>query len=65
MGSSNRLIKPIHPLERREFDGFEMPPRSLPANHLGLEQPDDEFGERIVVGIAATPDRRRDARVGG
>src|SRR5687767_15915787 len=41
-----------------------MPPRALPLNHLRLEEADDRFGHRIVIGIAATTDGRRDAGLG-
>jgi hypothetical protein len=58
------VIEPVDPLERRKFHGFEMPPGSLSTNHLGLKQPDDRFGERVVVGIAAAADRRGDPGLG-
>ena len=41
-----------------------VPPRALPANHFRLEEPDDRFGEGVVVRIAAAADRRLDAGVG-
>ncbi len=41
------MIKPIDPIERRKFDGFEMPPGSQLPNHLRLEEPDDRLGERV------------------
>ena len=34
-------VEPVDPGERREFDRLEMPPRSLPLNHLRLEEGDD------------------------
>src|SRR4029453_5221767 len=48
------MVKPIDPVERGEFDGLEMSPRPFPTNHLGLEEADDRFGHRIVIGITAT-----------
>ena len=47
--------------ERGEFDGLEMPPRTLALNHLRFEEANHRFGEGVVVGIAAAADRRRDA----
>lgn len=58
------MIKPIHPHQRREFDGLELPPRPLPTNHLRLEEAADGFSERVVIRIAAAADRGRDAGVG-
>jgi hypothetical protein len=58
------MIEPIHPVERGELDGLEMAPRAFSSNHLGLKQPDDRFGERVVVGIAAAADRRGDPGLG-
>src|SRR5262249_29159595 len=57
------VIEPVHPLKRREFDGFEMPPRPCALNHLRLEQTDDRFSERVIVRVPATADRGRDARI--
>ena len=51
-------------VERREFDGFEMAPRSLPMNHFGLEEPDDRFRQGIVVRIASTAHRWLDRGLG-
>jgi len=41
-----------------------MAPRPFPLDHLRLEEPDDRFGEGVVVRVAATADRRFDARLG-
>jgi hypothetical protein len=49
-------VEPVHPVERREFDLLLRPPRPLPPNHLCLEQPNDGFGEGVVVRIAAAAD---------
>ena len=32
-------MKPVDPFERGEFDGFEMPPRPVATNYLGLKSP--------------------------
>jgi hypothetical protein len=42
----------------RLFDGVERPPWPTPMDDLGLEQADHRFGERVVVGISDTADRR-------
>ena len=34
------MIEPIDPVERREFDRLEMPPRSQTTNHFRLEEAD-------------------------
>jgi hypothetical protein len=58
------MIEPIHSLERGEFHGLEVPPRPEPTNHLGFEEADDGFGERLVVRIPETADGGREAGVG-
>src|ERR1700692_186136 len=55
------MIEPIYPLERGEFDGFKMTPRSLQTNHLRLEQADHRLGQRVIVRVAATADGGLDA----
>ena len=40
-------VKPIDPRERRVLDRLQMVPRALPTNHLGLEEADDRFGQRV------------------
>src|SRR5262245_36635409 len=57
-------IEPVDPGECGEFDGLEMPPRSLALNHFRLEEADDRFGKRVVIGVAAAADRRLDAGIG-
>jgi hypothetical protein len=54
------MVKPIDSVERGEFDGLEMSPRPFPTNHLGLEEADDRFGHRIIIGITATADGGRE-----
>ena len=54
------MIEPIDPVEARELDGLEMPPRSEVTNHLGFEEADDRLGLRI----ASAADGGRDPRVG-
>lgn len=58
---ANRLeqparAEPIHPGERRELRRVEAAPGLLSSNHLGLEEPDDRFGQGVVIRITATAD---------
>lgn len=46
------LVELGDPFQRRHFPVFEAPPRSVRMDHFGLEQSDDRFGERVVIGIA-------------
>lgn len=48
------VVEPVDPLERRELDFFEAPPRAAAVGDLGLEQPDDRFGQGVVIGIPHT-----------
>ena len=43
-------VVPVHPAERRELDFLDRLPRSLPgpADQLGLVEPVDRLGERVV-----------------
>src|SRR5215207_7382951 len=50
--ASSSFFEPIDPLEGRVFDLVELPPRAPGVNDLGLVQPDDRLGERVVIGIA-------------
>ena len=52
-------VVPVHPAERRELDVLDGLPGSLsgPADELGLVEPVDRFGERVVVRIADGTDR--------
>ena len=58
------MVEPVNPLERRELDGFEVTPRPALPDDLGLEQTDDRFGQRVIVGVADAADRRLDAGFG-
>lgn len=51
------MVEPVDPLERRKLDLFEVTPGSLLADKLGLEQTDDRFGQRVIVGVADAADR--------
>jgi hypothetical protein len=45
-------IELVDPFERRVF-GVQTAPRAAPVNDLGLVEPDDRLGERVVVGAAS------------
>ena len=48
------VIEPVDPLEGGELHSLEVAPGTALADQLGLVQPDDRLGERIVV-LAALP----------
>jgi hypothetical protein len=52
------VIEPVDPFEHRVFDGFPMPPGAATVNELGLVEPDDRFGQRVVVGVTHAAHRR-------
>ena len=58
------VVEPVDPFERGVLDRFKRSPRSASVDHLGLVEPVDRLGERIVVGIADTADGRLDAGLG-
>ena len=57
------VIEPVDPIQGRQFDVLQAPPRA-PVDHFGLLQAVDRLGERVVVGIVNAADRRFDARAG-
>src|SRR5690606_25044122 len=58
------MIEPVHPPERREFDGFQSAPRPSLPDQLGLVEADNCLRECVVVGVANAADRRLYARFG-
>src|SRR5262245_61777672 len=46
------VVEPVDPFERGVLDGLQRSPRSAPMDHLGLVEPVDRLGERIVVAVA-------------
>ena len=58
------IVEPVHPFQRRVLHGIEGPPRPASVDHLGLVEPDDGLGQRVVVGIAYAADRSLDAGLG-
>ncbi len=45
------------------LDHFSVSPRASPIDHFGLEQADDRFGHRVVMGIFRAADRGLGANV--
>jgi hypothetical protein len=58
------VIKPVHPFQRGELDGFNVPPRTASVDQFRLVETDDRLGERVVVGIANATYRRLDPSFG-
>jgi hypothetical protein len=58
------VVEPVHPFERRVFDRILIPLGATLANDLGLEEPDDRLGQRIVVRVAGAANRGLDTGLG-
>src|SRR3954463_4873564 len=58
------VIEPVHPLEGREFDVLQASPGTAMPDELGLVQPVDRLGQRVVVGVATAAHGRCDAGIG-
>ena len=58
------MVEPVDPSQRCELDLLKVPPWPLVSDHLGLVQPVDGLGQRIVVGITDAADRWRDPDLG-
>ena len=54
------MVEPVDPFERGELDFFEVSPGSVLADHFGLEEAEDGFGQSVVVGISDASDRGLD-----
>src|SRR5438105_3086439 len=46
------VVEPIDPVQRGPLDVLARAPRRAPVDHLGLVQPVDRLGQRVVVGVA-------------
>jgi len=57
------LIEPVDPAECRELHVLQALPATT-IDQLGLVEPVDRFGERVVIRVADAPDRGRDAGLG-
>jgi hypothetical protein len=57
-------VEPGHPVQCRELDVVHAAPRTATTNDLGLVQPDDCLGHRVVVGVTDAPHRRLDPSFG-
>lgn len=58
------MIEPVDPFQCCELDGLKGTPGSPPVDHFGLVESVDRFGERIVVAVTDTANRRLDASLG-
>ena len=58
------VVEPRDPLERRQFDRFACLPRRATMDQLGLVQPVDRLGQRVVVAVADAAHRGLDAGFG-
>ena len=56
-------VVPRDPFEGRVFHVLESAPGAVLIDDLRLEQADDGFRQRVVIAVAATADRRFDARL--
>ena len=54
----------MDPFERGVLDRLERSPRPAPVDHLGLVEPVDRLGERIVVAVADAADGRHQVGLG-
>ena len=57
------VVEPVDPIERGQFDRFQVPPRAT-VDHLRLVQSVDRLGQGVVVGITDAADRGLYARLG-
>lgn len=45
------VVEPVHPVQGRELDVIDAPPRAVRADELGLVQADLGLGQGVVVGL--------------
>ena len=58
------MVEPIHPLERRKLDLFDVPPGAALANDLCLEETEDRLGQSVVIGVSDASNGGLDAGLG-
>jgi len=51
------VVEPVDPFQGGVLDLVDALPRAAPADQLGLVQPDDRLGQRVVEAVAAGTDR--------
>ncbi|SIT45453.1 conserved hypothetical protein [Paraburkholderia ribeironis] len=57
------IVEPVHPFERRHFNGLQIAPWSEAMDHFCLVQAVDRFSQGVIVGVAHAAHRRLDASV--
>lgn len=57
------MVEPAHPLQCGQLHGFPGLPGAPAVNQLGLVQPVDGLGQRVVVAVAPTAHRGLYARL--
>lgn len=55
------VVGPVHPFGCRLFGGLDAAPRPAAVDDLGLEEPVDRLGQRVVVAVAETAHQGLDA----
>lgn len=58
------VVEPADPFEGCVFDGLEVSPRTTTVDDLGVEEPVDRLGQRIVIAVADAANRGFDTRFG-
>jgi len=58
------VVEPVDPCQGGQLDLLGGAPWAAAADQLGLVQPDDRLGERVVVAVTAGADRGDSALVG-
>lgn len=57
------VVEPVHPFQRGDFHMFDCSPWPAGFDQLGLLEPVDRFGERVVVARPGGPDRGIDTNL--
>ena len=50
------VVEPVDPFQRGGLDGLERPPSPAQVDDLGLVEPIDGLGERVVIAVAYFPE---------
>jgi hypothetical protein len=57
---NSSVVEPVDVVERRPFDVFDVAPRSLAVDQLGLVETVERFGQSIVIGVTLRSNGRDD-----